>query len=187
MTASFSSRSSRWRLARWSAAAALLLLPLVAMQFTNEVNWTGSDFAVFGAMLLVAGLAYEFIASAAGNTAYRLGAGVAVATAFLLVWVNLAVGFIGDEGNPANLVFVGVIALAVIGAVLARFRPAGMARALAATALAQVLVGAVALAGGWGTTYELTMGTTLFTALWLVSAGLFWKASNDAASAAPSA
>lgn len=175
--------STRWRIARWSAAAILLLVPFVAMQFTNEVNWTGLDFAVFGAMLLVAGLAYEFVASASGSLAYRLGAGTAVATAFLLVWVNLAVGFLGDEGNPANLVFVGVLALAALGAAWARLRPSGMALAMAATAAAQVLVGAAALAGGWGTPYEIGLGTTLFAALWLVSAGLFWKASHDATSA----
>ena len=42
------------RLLAWGAAAALLLLPLVAMQFTEEVNWTVFDFLVFGSMLAVA-------------------------------------------------------------------------------------------------------------------------------------
>lgn len=48
-------RPSRWRLAAWTIAALMPLLPLVAMQFTDEVDWSASDFAVFGTMLLVAG------------------------------------------------------------------------------------------------------------------------------------
>ena len=55
----------------------------------------------------------------------------------MLVWINLAVGIIGSEDNPANLMYGGVLAVGVAGAVAARFRPGGMARALAATALAQ--------------------------------------------------
>ncbi|MDQ2695792.1 MAG: hypothetical protein M3Z21_10530, partial [Pseudomonadota bacterium] len=47
-------RGSRWRIAVWGTAAFLLLLPLAAMQFTNEVNWDETDFIVFGAMLAVA-------------------------------------------------------------------------------------------------------------------------------------
>ena len=45
-------RRRRWRLAAWSVAALLLLLPLVAMQFTDEVNWSLADFVVFGALWL---------------------------------------------------------------------------------------------------------------------------------------
>lgn len=172
------SSSTRWRIARWSLAGALLLLPLVAMQFTHEVNWTGSDFLLFGMMLVVAGLAYEVVAHAAGSLPYRLGAFAAVGTGFLLVWVNLAVGILGDGDNPANLVFVAVLIVAVLGAVLARRKPAGMATAMAATAGAQVLAGALAMAGGWGTTYEIALGTVLFATLWLVSAGLFAKAAS---------
>jgi len=45
-------RRSRWRLAAWSVAAILLLLPMAAMQFTDEVNWSLADFVVFGALWL---------------------------------------------------------------------------------------------------------------------------------------
>ena len=73
----------------------LLLLPLVAMQFTNEVNWDETDFIVFGAMLAAACGTYELAARMTGNTAYRAAVSVAVAAAFLLIWINLAVGIIG--------------------------------------------------------------------------------------------
>jgi hypothetical protein len=78
------------------------------------------------------------------RNAYRSIVGVALAAAFLLVWVNLAVGIIGTEDYLANVMYVGVLAVGIIGAIIARFRPHGMARALFATALAQALVAVIA-------------------------------------------
>jgi hypothetical protein len=91
-------------------------------------------------MLAVACGTYELAARMTGNSAYRAAVGVAVAAAFILVWMNLAVGIIGTEDNPANLMYGGVLAVGIIGALIARFQPDGMARALFATALAQALV-----------------------------------------------
>ena len=48
-----------WRLAPWMMAALILLLPLVAMRFTDEVDWDATDFSVMGAMLLGACGLYE--------------------------------------------------------------------------------------------------------------------------------
>jgi hypothetical protein len=80
--------------------------------------------------------------------AYRTALGLAIATALFLGWVNLAVGVIGSEDNPANLMYWGVLAIGTVGALIARFRPRGMARALFATALAQALVPMIALIVG---------------------------------------
>src|SRR5687767_14981326 len=157
-------RGSRWRIAPWAFAALLLLLPLVAMQFTDEMVWDETDFIVFGAMLAGACGAWELAARVTGNTAYRAAIGVALAAAFILVWMNLAVGIIGSEDNPANLMYGGVLAVAIVGAVIARFQPYGMARALVATALAQALVAVIALIAGLGYTLILT---GFFVALWL--------------------
>jgi hypothetical protein len=77
--------------------------------------------------------------------AYRVAVGIALAAAFLLVWMNLAVGIIGSEDNPVNLMYFGVLAIFILGATIARLRPQGMARALFATALAQALVPVLAL------------------------------------------
>ena len=52
-------RWSRWRIAAWAAAALILLLPLVAMQFTEEVRWTASDFAAAAALLGGGALLFE--------------------------------------------------------------------------------------------------------------------------------
>ena len=59
--------------------------------------------------------------------------------------VNLAVGLIGSENNPANLLYGGVLAVGIVGAILARTKAQGMARALFATALAQALVPVLAI------------------------------------------
>ena len=179
---------SFWRMAPWVIAAIILLVPLVAMQFTDEVDWDETDFVVMGAMLFGACGTYELAARATGNRAYRAAVGVAVVAAFILVWMNLAVGIIGSEDNPANLMYAGVLAVGILGAAIARFRPHGMARALAATALAQALAGAIALIAGWGSTGANWPGvivylTGFFAALWLVSAWLFQKAARGRASA----
>ncbi|MEJ7745553.1 MAG: hypothetical protein WKF61_02130 [Luteimonas sp.] len=171
-------RGNRWRMATWGTAAALLLLPWVAMQLSAPgVLWTGSDFVVMGVVLAVACGTYELGAWLSGNGAYRAAFGVAVVAGFLLVWINLAVGIIGDEHDRANLLFGGVLAIGIIGALIARFQAQGMARALVATAIAQVLIGVTALAAGWG--YEAAALGGFFGALWLTSAGLFRKAARE--------
>jgi hypothetical protein len=164
------------------ATAFILLLPLLAMQFTNEVAWDLADFAVAGVLLFGAGLTYELIARKAGNITYRAAVGVAVAAALLLVWMNLAVGIIGNEENPANLMYIGVLAVGIIGAIIARFRPRGMARALFATALAQVLIAVIALVTGLGSSgpiwpRDVLIATGFFATLWFGSALLFRRAS----------
>jgi hypothetical protein len=110
------------------------------MQFTDEVVWGPTDFVVAGVLLFGTGITYELLARKAGNIAYRAAVGAAVATALLLVWMNLAVGIIGHEEDPANLMYVGVLAVGIVGALIARFQPEGMARALVAMALVQALV-----------------------------------------------
>jgi len=182
-------RDRPWRIAVWGVAALLLVLPLVAMQFTDEVAWNGADFIVFGTMLAVAYGIFELTARMTGSITYRAAVGVAVATAFLLIWVNLAVGFLGNEDNSANLMFGGVLATTIVGSIIARFWPADMAKAMYATTAAQVLAGVIALAAGLGSggsdgLYEVVMGTSLFATLWLVSARLFRKAGVSAALAA---
>lgn len=173
----------RGRRTLWMGACALLLAPLVAMQVTREVIWTANDFLVFGTMLLAALGFYELAARKARSAVYRWAAGLTVGTAFFLVWANLAVGLIGSEDNPANLMFAGVLAVAFVGALAARLRARGMAYALFMTALAQMSVGIVAIAGALGVDGRGWPGdviglTGLFTCLWFAAALLFRRAAH---------
>jgi hypothetical protein len=129
------------RLGVWAiVVAAVLMIPLWA-----DWPWTGSDF-VFGAVVLFGSAAvYELIARRSGNSAYRFAVGIAVVAALLLIWINAAVGIIGEPGGP-NVMYLGVLAVGFIGALIARFRSHGMARALFAMAIVQMLVPVVALA-----------------------------------------
>jgi hypothetical protein len=126
----------------------LLLIPLTAMQFDSGVNWSPFDFLVAGALLFGAGLAFERISSRSRSVVYRAAVGLAVAAALLLTWINLAVGIIGSEDNPANLMYLFVPAVVLIGAIIVRFRPRGMTRAMLAAAALLVLIPVVALLSG---------------------------------------
>ena len=111
------------------------------------------------------------------RNAYRFAAGVALAAALLLVWLSLGVGIIGADGDPANTMYFGVVGVGIIGAIVARFRPHGMARALFATALAQALVAVIALIFGlglpWSPPVEILILNGFFVALFVGSALLF--------------
>jgi hypothetical protein len=164
-------------------AAFILMLPLVAMQVTDQVRWGLADFAVAGALLVGTGLLYELAARKAGNVVYQAAVGVALAAALLLIWLNLAVGLIGTEGDRANLMYVGVLAVGIIGAAIARFQPHGMARALFATALAQALVALIALSFELGFPesgpLEILALNGFFVALFVGSALLFRYAARE--------
>ena len=168
------------RLALLGIAAALMVVPIVLMRWAEEYAWDPGD-AVFLAILLgLLALAVEVAARVPARKAFTAGAILAVLTGLLQAWINLAVGVIGSEDNPANLIYAAVIAVALLGALLARFEPRGMARAMAAAGAAQLLAFAIALAAGLGFTGPITI---LFTGLWLVAAWLFRRAATGAVSA----
>jgi hypothetical protein len=117
------------------------------------------------------------------RNAYRFAVGVSLAAAFVLVWLSLGVGIIGADGDPANTMYFGVLAVGIVGAIVARFRPHGMARALFATALAQALVAVIALIAGlglpWSPPLEILALNGFFVALFVGSALLFRYAGRE--------
>lgn len=160
--------------------ALILLVPLIAMQFTSEVNWTLSDFVIMGTLLAGAGLAYEFVSKKGSTIAYRAATMMAVGTALLLTWANLAVGLIGNEDNPANALYLGVIIVLFLGSIVARLKPKGMMYVLFATAAAQMLVPVIAMSI-WKPEFNYGVVAVLgvnvfFAALWVGSALLYRNA-----------
>ena len=108
------------------------------------------------------------------NSAYRVAVGIAVAAALLVVWMQ---GALATEDDSPGLLLFGVLVVGIVGAMIARFRPLGMARALFATALAQALVAVIAMIA-WKQYFEISILNGFFIALWLGSALLFRKAAR---------
>lgn len=165
------------RLLPWGGAVALLSLPALAMRLgVAGVDWSAADFIVFGAMLLAACGLYELARRARRDIGYRAAAAIAIATAFLATWANLAVGMAGSEADPLNLAFAGVPGVGLVGAVLAGSQAPGLAKAMLAAGCAQALVAAAAFAIGAdprGAAFS-----ALFVAPWLLSSLLFRRASH---------
>lgn len=76
-------------------AVCILLVPLVAMQFSDEVNWSPSDFVIAGLLLVGTGLVFEFVVRKIINPRRRLIFGTILVFVFLLIWADLAVGIFG--------------------------------------------------------------------------------------------
>lgn len=78
-------------IALWTAL--ILAIPLVAMQFTSEVDWGLRDFVIMGILLFGSGLVYETLSRTTGK---RVIVGIVVAVAVFLIWAELAVGVFGS-------------------------------------------------------------------------------------------
>ena len=78
------------------AIVLILLAPIVAMQLTDEVQWTLMDFVVAGVLLLVTGLLLNFALEKVKHPKYRIGVAVAIIAGLLLIWAELAVGIFGS-------------------------------------------------------------------------------------------
>jgi hypothetical protein len=123
----------------------ILSIPLIAMQFTQEVNWSVGDFIVMGILIFSMALAYVLLARFAPNFIYRAAIGSALGATFLMIWANLAVGLIGAGPHAGNLIYIGVVAVVIIGTFFSRFTAKGMEVAMFSAALALVLVAVIAL------------------------------------------
>lgn len=170
-----------WRIAAWVGAGLILLIPLIAMRFTTEVNWTASDF-VFAAIMLAALVgAFELVVRLSGNWAYRAGVVVAAVATFLMVWAQGAVGLVGNENDLFNLLFNLLfflpLLIAATGVFIVDFKAAGLARVLAAMAAVQAVTLAL---GFWisGDTDAVLLSFWVFA--WSLSAWLFARAAKSA-------
>jgi len=167
-----------WRIARWTAALALLLTPAVMMRVSNGWHWTIGSFVAAAIVIGGIGLLYELAERTSPSRAYRAGVAVALVTAFLTVWTTI----VRDDGN--GLGFLLLVLAAVVGAFAAWFRPAGMARAMVGVSVMQALVG-VAIATAPVTARmpdgpaRILLFAGFFAALWLISAMFFRAAAKD--------
>jgi hypothetical protein len=148
------------------------------MQFTDEVDWSGSDFVFAGLMFAIVGGLLELAARASASLAYRVGAAMAVATGFLTSWITLAVGIVGAEDNPQNILYFGVVGMGICVAVAALGDPRALARGMWATAAFQGLVCLIHVIDG---AYPAVMIDGFFTMTWLTAGALFARAARERA------
>lgn len=174
-----------WRIMGWGVAAGLLLTPAIAMQFTEEVDWNAADFIIMGLLIGSVGVVTELGVRSSASIAYRAGVALAAVTAFLLIWINLAVGIIGSEDNPANAMYLFVLSIPIVSAIVAKRAPEGLSRGMFTTAAAQIAVGAIALlekAGEGSARWPLDVLflSAFFAGLWLFSGWLFHRSAVEA-------
>lgn len=172
-----------WRVLGWGGAVALLLIPLVAMRFTSEVNWTSSDFIFAGILFALIGGAFELAIWASRNRAYRAGAALALLGTLLTIWANLAVGIVGSEHNPPNMLFFAALLVGIVMACVGRFRARGMSVATLATAASLGIAFVIAVMQPTDEPFVPhileALGTGVFAALFLGSSALFRRAARE--------
>ncbi|QHV95297.1 hypothetical protein [Spirosoma endbachense] len=174
-------QNTRRRLTAWVAVIALipLVLTLLAVWHWRPGAFVLAIVLLFGGI----GLTYELVVKKKmSSRVYRFAVGLALATVFVLLWMNVAVGgILGDD--PANMMYFGVLLVGCMGAIIARVEPQGMARALFATAFAMALVPLIALligtpafANGMVAVFGLH---TFFAMLFVGSALLFQRVARE--------
>ena len=79
----------------FTTVAILLLIPLIAMQFTDEITWTGTDFVIMGILLLGTGLICNLVTRKVIQNKYSIALYIIILGIVLLIWAELAVGILG--------------------------------------------------------------------------------------------
>ena len=158
-----SGRRAPWRLLGWGMLFLLLSIPAIF-----RWPWSGSDFVIMGILLGSVGLGIEFLVRLSGNALVRLGAIVVVLTSFLTIWVNMAVGMIGDD-NPYNLLFLIPVAVGVLGAIAVRLDARRSALVAFGAAVLQVAIGL----DGYAQDPRGAVLSACFGLFWLFAAALF--------------
>lgn len=157
----------------------ILLVPLVAMQFTDEVDWSAGDFIVMGALIFGIGFLYVLAVRFVTNMVYRIAIGFALGSTFFMIWANLAVGLIGSGPHWGNMMYMGVVAVGIIGTIFSRFTADGMERAMYGMALALVIVAVIALLANMhqfpGSSITDIIGVNGFFAMLFTVSGLLFR------------
>ena len=173
--------SGPWRVAAWSVAAAIMLVPVSVQLFSGNFGWDAFDFIFAATVLFVSCFIFDVAAKKAPNFSYLAGAGFALAAGVGLFVVNGAVGLVGSEEETHNLLIGAVLLTAIIGAIVARGRPQPMVLAMLAAAVLHIAISAFLLVRTGvsdGNPQVEVIGLSIFAAMWMASAGFFRSASR---------
>lgn len=78
------------------AAELVLLIPLIAMQFSDSWDWRLPDFIIIGLLLAGVGIGYQMIVTGAKNNSRLAALGIILAAVMILLWIEMAVGIFGS-------------------------------------------------------------------------------------------
>lgn len=162
-------------------AFAIILIPLIAMQFSQEVNWDMFDFLIAWILIFGAGFTFQLISMKTEAISYKIATGLAVFASLAILWVNGAVGIIGNENNPVNFLFGFVLAMVILGSFIAQLEAKAMSRVMLSTAATHLLVsligGSLHVSQNPGASISGVININLiFVVLWGLSALFFRKA-----------
>jgi hypothetical protein len=170
-------RGSRWTLIGWGAAVLLLALP-----FILNAPWSLGDYVFVSVVLLAVLVPIEIAFRSSDSWSYRGAVLLALAGSMMIVWANGAVGIVGSEDNPANLIFYVPLAIGLASSFVVGFKAEGMARAMVATAVSLAIAFALAQTAQrdepWVSPMLELVGTSMFGLLFLGSAALFRRAAR---------
>ncbi len=126
-----------------------LLIPLALTIRDGNVpnvgwNWSPGDFIFAFVLIFGTGMAYQILLKKVpGNWVYKAAAGIALLTGFALIWINAAVGIVGE--GPINMLYVVAVLIGISLSLSGRLEPTGMSRALFSTAFVVALIPFIAL------------------------------------------
>ena len=172
MKSALSVSVSRLRSLLWGGAAFILMTLWAVMRLTGQGDWTAFDYVAASLLLGGVCIGLELAMRLSAAWTYRLAAIMTVVGGFLMVWANLAVGIIGNEGNPQNLIFYAVLLIGLAGALYTKFEPNGLKWTLRTMAAAQLTVFLIAAFLDWSL---LPVFTVVYFSLWLIAGEMFGK------------
>lgn len=159
--------------------ALILCIPLIAMQFSQEVDWSASDFSIMGLLLFSVGFAYLIVTRYMTNIVYKAAVAMALGSTSLMLWANLAVGLIGSGPHIGNWMYLAVLVVGLIGTILSRFQAVGMERTMYAMAFTFVVLASIALLSKMynypGSSINEILGVNVFFGGLFAIAGLLFR------------
>lgn len=160
-----------WRPLVWGGAMALYAVPVMAKLAVPGMLWDETDFIFAAVLIFGSALLVEIGLRLSSDIAYRMAVAVAVGATFFTIWANGAVGIIGNEDNPLNLMYLAALAAMGLAVLASRFRAGALSKIVFAMAIAQFAIAAVAQYHGHFT-WVVAM---FFSAIWGTSGWLFAK------------
>lgn len=165
------------------ATISLLLIPLIAMQFSAEVNWTPFDFLFAGILIFGTGLTFKILTRNASSNLYKIASASALGSGLFLIWANGAVGIIGSENNDFNTLYFLVIFVGIIGLFASRMNARRLSHTLFAMAGTQLILTVVALFSGMAqlpySSVSEIIAVNGFFITWFVVSAILYKYADE--------